>query len=403
MTNTDYENPISNKMQELSKIGSEIRTTFMLGQKLAADGRQMIDLSIGNPDLEPPEIVKEKIKDLLYSNDAGAHRYMDAAGLLYVREFLASELLKSTDASISAQSIYLTVGAAGALQICMRTFLSAGDEVIVFQPYFPEYLSYTHHLYATPVIVQSDENHIPICEDFEKKITSKTKLIILNTPNNPSGVYYSEKDLEKIFDVLNRANKRFNKLIPVLSDEPYMRLLYTKPNKSMLDLYPHTFLIRSLSKDLGLPGERIGYFAWREDIFDNSNLSKDLMNTFRNAARVSGFVSAPRLMQRLIPYVFNAKVDIQIYQKRVDLFLSYLQRASIPCVKPAAGFFIFPKVANKMNDVEFCAYLAQEGLLCVPGSAFGKPGYVRASLSQDMSKIEQAASIYVQSKNKNFI
>lgn len=396
MTNTDYENPISNKMQELSKIGSEIRNTFMLGQKLSSDGKEIIDLSIGNPDLEPPLLVKEKIKELMHSNDDGAHRYMDAAGLLNVRNFLSSTLSQSEGVSISDQNVYLTVGAAGALQICMRAFLSAGDEVIVFQPYFPEYLSYTHHLYATPVIVHSDENHLPILEDFEKKITTRTKLVILNTPNNPSGVYYSQAHLEKIFSILINANKRLNKMIPVLSDEPYMRLLYVEPNDSMLKLYPHTFLIRSLSKDLGLSGERIGYFTWREDIFDNSTFSRDLINVFRNAARVSGFVSAPRLMQRLIPYIFDQKVDIQVYQKRIDLFISYLQKYNIPCVKPQAGFFVFPKVANQMNDVDFCTYLANKGLLCVPGSAFGKPGYVRASLSQDILKIEAAASIYVQ-------
>lgn len=398
MNNTTYENPISSKMQELSKIGSEIRNTFMLGQKLVLDGKKIIDLSIGNPDLEPPEIVKEQIKRLSHEENDGIHRYMDAAGLPNVRHFLANELTRSDDIPVSSETVYLTVGAAGALQICMRTFLSAGDEVIVFQPYFPEYLSYTYHLYATPVIVNSDENHIPILEDFEKKITDKTKLIILNTPNNPTGVYYSEEYLKKLFKILESANKRLHKMIPVLSDEPYLRLLYVKPNASILKLYPHAFLIRSLSKDLGLPGERIGYFAWRQDIFDNSFFACDLINTFRNAARVSGFVSAPRLMQRLIPYIFNAKVNIQIYQSRVDLFLSYLQKFDISCVRPDAGFFIFPAVSNAMDDIEFCKYLAQNGLLCVPGSAFGKPGYVRASLSQSIQQIEQAALIYVSTK-----
>lgn len=393
MTNSIHENPVSHKMQVLSRIGSEIRNTFMLGQQLTAQGFDIIDLSLGNPDLEPPLLVKEKMQEVLSSEDANMHRYTDSAGLLDVREFLAKELTQSENVHISAQNVYLTVGAAGALQICMRTFLHDGDEVIIFSPYFPEYLAYAHHFNATPIVIDSDANHIPHLDQLEQKITSNTKLVILNSPNNPSGVYYSQVQLEKIFSILNAASKRFNRIIPVISDEPYTRLLYTEPNPSMLALYPHTFLVRSLSKDLGLAGERIGYFVWRADIYKNST-TENLLDIFRNAGRVLGFVSAPRFMQRIIPHVFHSRVDIDVYKQRVDTFLEYIQGYGLSCVRPSAGFFIFPELPKGKKDLDVCLALAQKGLLCVPGSAFGKPGYVRISLTQPIAKIKAGAEIY---------
>lgn len=401
MTNINNENPVSRKMQELSKIGSEIRNTFMLGQKLFTNQKNLIDLSLGNPDLDPPVIVRDTIQKLMNSSyEEGGHRYMDSAGLIDVREFLAKELSISEGVEITPKNVYLTVGAAGALQICMRAFLDVEDEVIIFTPYFPEYLAYSHHLQAIPIIVDSDENHIPIFEQLAQKITAKTKLVIVNSPNNPSGVYYSLEHLNKLFEIVEAANKKFGKRIPVISDEPYMRLLYVERNESMLKLYPYTFLVRSLSKDLGLAGERIGYFAWRNDVFPSENETTDLLHVFRNAARVSGFVSAPRLMQRLIPYVFHARVDICVYQNRVEDFLKIFQEIGMHCIRPQAGFFVFPKVLDTYEDINFCEELAQKGVLCVPGVAFGKPAYMRASLTQNYDR-NRVVKIF-QSMKKNF-
>ncbi len=388
MTKINYENLVSQKMQDLSNIGAEIRNTFMLGETLKKTSPNLIDLSLGNPDLEPPSIVKNKLKELSQETSEGVHRYMDGAGLVEIRQFIADELTQSEATLITENEVFLTVGAAGALQICMRTFLEPGDEVIIFAPYFPEYLSYTHHLGAVPIVIQSDDAHLPLLEDFKQNITFKTKLIIMNSPNNPSGVSYGEEFLKKFFQILENANVQLKRQIPLISDEPYMRLMYTPRPTSLLQYYSHTFLVRSLSKDLGLAGERIGYFAWRKDAFPTE---LNLMSVFRNAARVSGFVSAPRFMQRLIPSIFQAKVNIEIYKERVDAFLSELKKAQIDCAEPAAGFFVFPKL--NCNDKEFCQKLAQNGVLCVPGSAFGKPGYLRASLTQDIVQIKKAAQI----------
>jgi len=397
MANINYENLVSAKMQELSQIGSEIRNTFMLGQDLKETCPDLIDLSLGNPDLEPPPIVKTYLKELLDVQDIGAHRYMDGAGLEDVRKFISNELSRTENVPITSKEVFLTVGAAGALQICMRAFLQHDDEVIIFKPYFPEYLSYTHHLGANPIVINSDDNHEPLLDEFENRITKKTKLIIINSPNNPSGVYYSSEYLEKFFKILLNKSKEFAAVIPVISDEPYARLLFVERQKSILEMYPHSFIVRSLSKDLGLAGERIGYFAWSQNAFPNS---LNLMSVFRNAARVAGFVCAPRLQQRLIPHIFNAKVDINLYQERISQFLKILELSEVFCVKPKAGFFVFPKIDNGFSDQEFCRFLAQKGVLCVPGSAFGKPGYVRASLTQSLSNIIKAAEIFVQAYNE---
>ncbi|MGY3804969.1 pyridoxal phosphate-dependent aminotransferase [Pigmentibacter ruber] len=391
----------SKKFLELSNMGGEIRKIFMLGQNLKQKNSniELIDLSLGNPDLEPPIQIKNLLIHLLNSNEKGSHRYMDSAGLPEVREFLANELSKSEKVKLTKDNIFLTVGAAGAIQIVFRTFLDINDEVIIFTPYFPEYIPYTGNCGAKPVFVKCDEFHQPNIEDFEKKISDKTKIVLINSPNNPTGISYKKEKLIAITNILNKHNEKYGRNIQLVADEPYARVLFNEGKQhSLLEMYKYTWLIRSFSKDLGLAGERIGYLAWRND-----PEFEQMQNTFRQSSRVLGFVSAPRLMQRLIPLVYNTKVSIETYQKRVDSFVSILKSGGISVQKPDAGFFVFPKCPIA-DDKSFCEDLVQLGVLCVPGSGFGQSGYFRASLTQDLNLIESAAhKIISLIKSNNYV
>ncbi len=391
----------SKKFVELSNMGGDIRRIFMLGQNLKQKkpDMELIDLSLGNPDLEPPIQIKNLLIHLLNSNEKGSHRYMDSAGLPEVRDFLATELTKSEKVNITKDSIFLTVGAAGAIQILFRTFLDKNDEVIIFSPYFPEYIPYSENYGAKTIIVKCDEYHQPIVADFENKITDKTKIVLINSPNNPTGVAYKKEDLIAITNILNKQKEKFGRNIQLVSDEPYARVLFNaNKNHSILEMYENSWLIRSFSKDLGLAGERIGYLAWRD-----APEFQPMQNAFRQSSRVLGFVSAPRLMQRLIPLVYYTKVDIESYQKRVECFVSILRQGGFSVQKPDAGFFVFPKCPIA-DDRSFCEDLVQLGVLCVPGSGFGEPGYFRASLTQELELIEVAAHKIVSLiKTNNYI
>ncbi|APJ05153.1 hypothetical protein AXG55_09690 [Silvanigrella aquatica] len=379
-------------------MGGDIRKMFMLGQKIKLENPSfdLIDLSLGNPDLEPPLEVLSSLKELLMSSEKGHHRYMDSAGLLEVRDYLAKELSKSEKTHIAQDSVYLTVGAAGGIQILLRTFIEENDEVIIFAPYFPEYIPYVENYNAKPIIVKCDKKHEPILDDLRKKISSKTKMVLMNSPNNPSGIAYSKKTIEGIVHILEEIKNKKGHVIQLVSDEPYSRVIYDESKVvPLMNLYAHSWLVRSFSKDLGLAGERIGFIAWRGEF-----AFPEIINAFRNASRVLGFVSAPRLMQRIIPVAYNAKVDVQIYKNRVESFIRILSGGGIETIMPDAGFFVFPKCPVQ-NEYEFCEGLVKKGVLCVPGSGFGCPGFFRASLTQEQSRVEDAAHRIVQFvKNK---
>lgn len=387
-SNIDISKYFSKKFTALSHMGGDIRRIFMLGQKLKQENPLLdfIDLSLGNPDLEPPYEVTKVLQNLILTKERGSHRYMDSAGLFEVREYLAKELTKSEGIFISQDSVYLTVGAAGGIQILLRTFLDMGDEVIVFAPYFPEYIPYIENFNAKPITIKCDKNHEPLLEDFMHKITDKTKIVLINSPNNPSGVAYSQKTLKGIIHILEEREKKYGQIIQIISDEPYSRVIFDEVKISpLLKMYPYCWLVRSFSKDLGLAGERIGFIAWRGEFSQ-----PEIMNAFRNSSRVLGFVCAPRLMQRLLPQVYNTKVDVAIYKKRTEAFIKILSEVGITTVEPAAGFFVFPK-SPLPNDNDFCEGLVKHGVLCVPGSGFGCPGYFRASLTQEQDRVEEAA------------
>ena len=378
----------SSKCLELASAGSDIREIFLLGQELRKTMSNLVDLSLGNPDLEPPKKVLEAMGQAIDGKLPGGHRYMDNMGYPHVRQFLAEELTKSEGVTIGADNVFLTCGAAGALQILFRSLLDAGDEVIILAPFFVEYVPYLKNIGAAPIIVQTNEQHAIDASAIQKAITPKTRMVLVNSPNNPSGVVYSAQEYNELAQVLNAA--KTPRPIHLVSDEPYVNLVFNgTPVPPVLAHYSHSWIIRSHSKDLGLAGERIGFIAWGE----NSGVSTpETAGVLRNAARSTGFVNAPALMQRILPAAYNCRVPISVYEERVELFAKGLQEIGLDCVKPGGSFFMFPK-CPVANDRDFCRQLAQKGLLTVPGSGFGKPGYFRVSLTQDLPQLKLALDI----------
>jgi aspartate aminotransferase len=382
------EDIISHACRTLSSMGSEIRRVFLLGQKLREENPDidLVDLSLGNPDLEPPSEVRNELVRLAQEQAEGQHRYMDNAGYPDVRNFLAGRLSKSEGIPIGRDSVFITCGAAGALQILLRTLLDHGDEVVLLAPFFSEYRPYVTNLGGIPVIVGSDGSHLPDFEKLRAALTSKTRAIIINSPNNPSGVLYPEHVVRGIASLLEAHRRETGRLVHLISDEPYARLLYNPQELvRVLEIYPAAWLVRSHSKDLGLAGERIGYLAWGPAL-----ALPDTINALRNSARALGFVNAPALMQRLLPRVFDASVDVSLYRDRVNTFVDILSRGGIDCVRPRASFFVFPK-SPLTDDNAFTEQLVRYGVLAVPGSSFGKASYFRCSLTQPLDRVIEGA------------
>lgn len=380
---------LSQSIRKIMNSGSEIRRMFLLGleEKKKNPTLDIIDLSLGNPDLEPPAEVHLAIAKVLTETSPGQHRYMDNAGYQEVRSFLAKELSQSEKVPLTENSVFFGCGAAGALQIILRTVLDPGDEVIIFAPYFVEYVHYINNYLGKTKVVGCDEKHLPNLQELKNSLGKNTKAIIINSPNNPTGVLYSENFLKEFFKVLTDHREKTGQLIHVISDEPYARLAFkglTCP--SLLSLYDATWIVRSHSKDLGLAGERIGYAAWRQELGTVSTI-----NALRNAARALGFVNAPALMQRILPSIYHCRVNIDEYESRVRKFVEKLRSGGMSVEMPGGGFFVFPK-APCGDGRDFCEKLMKKGVLCVPGLGFGASEYFRVSLTQPSEKIEDAAS-----------
>lgn len=387
------QNLFSQKATYFSTIGSDIRRMFLLGQDLKKQNPNidLIDLSLGNPDLEPPSSLKETLTKLTRDSEKGVHRYMDNAGLLATREFLAKKLSQECNVKVTADSVFMTCGAAGGIQIVLRTVLDPGDEVLIFKPYFVEYIPYTLQMDGKTIEVECDENHLPCLQDLERKITARTRVAFINSPNNPSGVVYPAEHLKKMAEIFTKASARFGRPIHLISDEPYTRIAFKNVEvASILQFYQPSWVIRSHSKDLGLAGERIGFIAWTNPLNTPETLA-----LMRSSARAIGFPNAPALMQRLLPVAYDLRVEVDEYQKRAELFVRILREGGLSVVSPGGTFFVLPKCPIA-DDVEFCEKLVKNGVLCVPGRGFGVPGYFRASLTQPLKEIERAAKKIVQ-------
>lgn len=363
---------ISAKIKEKLAGGSAIRKMFEEGNRLKKiyGEDKVFDFSIGNPDLEPPKEVADALKELADNPTPGMHGYMSNSGYESTRAAIAKQRSEQSGLTIGADAVCMTVGAASAMNDVLHSILDADDEVIVLAPFFMEYVNYIENHNGKVIIVQTDDKFMPDFGAIASAITPKTKAIIINSPNNPSGVVYSEEQLIKLNDLL----KAQDHVIQVISDEPYIDLVYdglTVP--SVLKYIDNVVICFSWSKSLSLPGERIGYTL----VSPKNEDYEDLTGAIVLSNRILGSVNAPAIWQKVVEKSLNAKVDVANYEHRRNLLYSNIVDAGFEAVKPNGALYIFMKTPDGLTDTEFQEVCAKYNLLLVPGASFKRPGYMR--------------------------
>ncbi|MBR2781796.1 MAG: pyridoxal phosphate-dependent aminotransferase [Oscillospiraceae bacterium] len=381
---------ISDKMKKLSAGKSAIRAMFEDGKKLAAEfgAENVYDFSLGNPSVPSPDAVNKAAIEILENEDnIFVHGYMSNAGYESVRQAVADHLNETFGTNFGLKNILMTVGAAGGLNVILKTLLNPGDEVLTFAPYFAEYGNYVLNYDGVLIAVSPDtETFQPNLAEFEEKLTAKTKAVIINTPNNPTGVVYSEQTICAIADILNRKQEEFGTSIYLISDEPYRELAYDGVEVPYLTkYYRNTIVGYSWSKSLSLPGERIGYLVMPDEL----DGSEEIIDAAAIANRVSGFVNAPSLMQLVAARCLKEKTDIEAYNKNREALYGALKELGFSCIKPQGAFYLFIK-SPVSDEKEFVAYAKSLRLLIVPGSSFACPGYVRVAYCVSYDTIQRS-------------
>ena len=369
---------IAEKMKGLVANSSAIRAMFEEGNRLAGiyGAENVFDFSLGNPNVPAPEAVKKAIEDLVENEDPLVlHGYTNSnSGYADVREAVANSLNERFGTAFEGKNIIMTVGAAGGLNVILKTIINAGDEVLTFAPYFGEYRAYVNNFDG--VLVEVSPNTVdfqPKLDEFEKKITPKTKAVIVNTPNNPTGVVYSEETIKKMAAIMEEKQKEYGTEIFLISDEPYRELVYDGAEVPYLTkYYDNTIVGYSYSKSLSLPGERIGYLVIPDEVAD----SEDMLSAANVANRILGFVNAPTLQQKIVKACLNEKTDISYYDRNREALYNGLKECGFDCIKPEGAFYLFVKSPVE-NEKEFCEAGKKYNILMVPGSSFACPGYVR--------------------------
>lgn len=368
---------ISEVMKNLVKNGSAIRAMFEEGQKLAAvyGAENVYDFSLGNPYTPAPEAVKTAIKDILDDESpVVTHGYMNNAGFPDVRNAIARSINGRFGTEFTGDNIIMTVGAAGGLNVILKTILNPGDEVITFVPYFGEYRSYVKNFGGVLVESACDpENFMPDVEVLRSKITPRTRALIINNPNNPTGVVYGEKEIKAVAEVLEEKQKELGTEIFLVSDEPYRELVYGEAEVPYLTkYYKNTIVGYSYSKSLSLPGERIGYLVIPSVIDDFENF----FEAAKTANRILGYVNAPSLIQKAVARCLDEKTDISFYDRNRTTLYNALVEYGFTVVKPEGAFYLWMKSPVE-DEKAFCAKAKEKQILLVPGSSFGSPGFVR--------------------------
>ena len=380
---------ISEKMQPLLQNNSAIRMMFEEGRKRAAvyGADQVYDFSLGNPSVPAPAEVNQAMREILEEEDSlFVHGYMSNAGYEDVREAVAQSLNRRFDTSFSQSNILMTVGAASGLNVILKTLLNPGEQVMVFAPYFVEYGSYVRNYDGELVVVSPNtETFQPNLREFEERICEKTKAVIINTPNNPTGVVYSSETLQALAEILERKSAQIGHPIVLISDEPYRELAYDGVQVPfMTKYYRNTVICYSFSKSLSLPGERIGYLV----VPDEMDEAEQVFNAAVIANRVLGCVNAPSFMQRVIKRCIDAKADVAAYDRNRNLLYEGLKSFGFECIRPEGAFYLFMKTPR--DEKEFCERAKKYHILVVPGSSFACPGYVRIADCVSYEQIERA-------------
>lgn len=379
---------ISRKIRDFSAQSSWIRKMFEEGIKLKAEkgADNVFDFTLGNPNLEPPEEFKKALIEVASDPAPGGHAYMPNAGIMATREAVAGYLSGVHSVKLSGGNIVITCGAGGGLNVVLKTLLDQGDEVLFPAPFFVEYRFYADNQGGIGIPVPGRDDFSIDLDAFESAITNRTKAVIVNSPNNPTGKVLSRESLQGLADLLRSKSREFGKEIYMISDEPYRDIVYDNVEiPSILGIYENSFVVSSYSKDLSIPGERIGYIA------ANPGMVKlqDTMDGLVLCNRILGFVNAPALMQRVIGKIQGIKVDAGIYKRKRDLLCRGLAESGYDFVVPEGAFYLFPR-SPVADDVEFTRALLEENILVVPGSGFGGPGYIRIAYCVADSVIEKA-------------
>ncbi len=383
---------ISEKMKKFAEKSSWIRKMFEEGARMKAEfgAENVFDFSLGNPDAPPPAEFDKVLAKVVNDKLAGAHSYMPNAGHLWVREAIAAQMSREQNVTVSANDMLLTCGAAGGLNVVMKAILNPGDEVILLAPYFVEYNFYVDNHGGITRVVNCDNEFNPDPDAIRDVINERTKAIIVNSPNNPSGQIYSREILAELGAMLRQKSEELGTTIFMIADEPYRKIVFENMEvPSIFKACSNSIIVSSYSKDLSLPGERIGYLAVHPEISEK----KDLLEALSLANRILGFVNAPALMQRVVAGLQGTSVNKTLYERRREMFCNILSEAGYDFVPPRGAFYIFPK-APIADDVKFCTILQEEKILAVPGRGFGYPGHFRLAFCVPDEVIENSAAAF---------
>ena len=388
--------PISHRVKQALESASWIRRMFEEGAELKArlGADQVMDFTLGNPDLEPPAEFKQELAAAVQDARNGLHSYMPNSGLVPARQAVAHHLSRVHHLDFKTNDIILTCGAAGALNVILKALLDPGDEVVVFAPYFPEYLFYADNHGGVARVVETDKHFQLDLNRLEKALSPKTRAVIINSPNNPTGQVYEAGDLKELGRFLTHHAGRHGRPVYLVADEPYRRIVYDDLDlPSIFAAYPNTLLATSFSKDLSIPGERLGYAA----VSPRAAGRGELFGGMVLANRILGYVNAPALMQRVVANLLEVSVDVGYYARRRDLFMEVLEQAGYDFVKPRGAFYFFPQAPGG-DDLALVARLKEENILAVPGRGFGRAGYFRLAFCVPEEVIRRSAPGFARAK-----
>jgi aspartate aminotransferase len=368
---------IAEKMKPFLQNNSAIRAMFEEGKKMAAEfgADKVYDFSLGNPNVPAPEAIKDAIREILDEEDpVFVHGYMSNAGFPHVRKAIADNLNERFGTSFHENNLIMTVGAGSGLNVCLKTLLDPGDEVIVFAPYFLEYGSYIRNYDGVLVQVDPDTTAFQLnLEDFAAKITERTKAVIVNNPHNPTGVIFSEETIQSLAAIMEEKERRYGHAIYLISDEPYRELAFDGAFVPFVTkYYRNTMVVYSYSKSLSLPGERIGYVVIPDEVEDSANT----IAAATIANRISGCVNAPSLIQLAVARCVDAQVDLEFYDRNRRTLYEGLTDLGFTCVRPEGAFYLWVK-SPEADERQFVEKAKKYHILAVPGSSFACPGYVR--------------------------
>ena len=385
---------ISDKMKNLVDNNSVIREMFEEGKRLKKiyGDDKVFDFSLGNPNVPAPEEVKQSIVDVIENEESTmVHGYMSNSGFEDVRDAIAESINQKFETNFEGKNIIMTAGAACGLNCILKSIINPEDEVIVFAPYFSEYNNYIKNYDGVIRVVSPNvETFEPNVEELKGLINTKTKAVIVNTPNNPTGVIYSEQLIKELASVLNEKSKQIGHSVFLISDEPYRELVYDGTEVPYITkYYKDTFVVYSYSKSLSLPGERIGYVVVPDELYE----SQKMIEAITISNRISGIVNAPSLIQRVVPHCLKAKVNIEAYRKNRDLLYSIVTECGFETVKPEGAFYLWVK--TPIDDKEFCKIAKNFNLLFVPGSSFACSGFVRIAYCVSYDMIEKSKDAFM--------